>query len=86
MLQTVNVPNEPNIFHHGRTSLYNIYNTLTLTLINNGHYLSIVLYCHLVGQYTPKFQKVTGISPFEMVYHIEPQICSIYKLGKTGIN
>ena len=37
-----NVPNVPNIFHHGRTSLYNVYNTLTLTLMNNGHYLSIV--------------------------------------------
>ena len=36
-----NVPNVPNIFHHGRTSLYNVYNTLTLLLINNGH-LSIV--------------------------------------------
>ena len=36
-----NVPNVPNIFHHGRTSLYNVYKTLTLTLINNGH-LSIV--------------------------------------------
>ena len=33
--------NVPNIFHHGRTSLYNVYKTLTLTLINNGH-LSIV--------------------------------------------
>ena len=30
--------------------------------------------------------KVIGFSPFEMVYHIEPQICSIYKLGKIGIN
>ena len=36
-----NVPNVPNTFHHGRTSLYNVYKTLTLTLINNGH-LSIV--------------------------------------------
>ena len=36
-----NVPKGPNIFHNGRTSLYNVYNTLTLTLINNGH-LSIV--------------------------------------------
>ena len=36
-----NVPNVRNIFHHGRTSLYNVYNTLTLLLINNGH-LSIV--------------------------------------------
>ena len=36
-----NVPNVPNIFHDGRTSLYNVYKTLTLTLINNGH-LSIV--------------------------------------------
>ena len=36
-----NVPNIPNISHHGRTSLYNVYKTLTLTLINNG-YLSIV--------------------------------------------
>ena len=36
-----NVPNVPNIFHHGRTSLYNVYKTLTLTLINNSH-LSIV--------------------------------------------
>ena len=34
--------NVPNIFHHGRTSLYNVYNTLTLTLKNNGHYLSII--------------------------------------------
>ena len=34
-----NVPNVPNNFHHGRTSLYNVYNTLTLILINNGHYL-----------------------------------------------
>ena len=32
-----NVPNVPNIFHHGRTSLYNVYKTL----INNDH-LSIV--------------------------------------------
>ena len=32
-----NVPNVPNIFHHGRTSLYNVYKTL----INN-HHLSIV--------------------------------------------
>ena len=37
-----NAPNVPNIFHHGRASLYNVYNTLTLTLINYGHYLSIV--------------------------------------------
>ena len=37
-----NIPNVPGIFHHGRTSLYNVYNTLTLTLINNGHYLSII--------------------------------------------
>ena len=37
-----NIPNVPNIFHHGRTSLYNVHKTLTLTLINNGH-LSIVL-------------------------------------------
>ena len=32
-----NIPNVPNIFHHGRTSLYNVYKTL----INNDH-LSIV--------------------------------------------
>ena len=32
-----NVPNVPNIFHHGGTSLYNVYKTL----INNAH-LSIV--------------------------------------------
>ena len=32
-----NVPNVPNVFHHGRTSLYNVYKTL----INNDH-LSIV--------------------------------------------
>ena len=32
-----NVPNVSNIFHHGRTSLYNVYKTL----INNDH-LSIV--------------------------------------------
>ena len=37
-----NVPNVPDTFHHGKTSLYNVYNTLALTLINNGHYLSIV--------------------------------------------
>ena len=37
-----NVPNVPNIFYHGRTSLYNVYNTLTLILIHNGHYLSII--------------------------------------------
>ena len=36
-----NAPNVPNIFHHGRISLYNVYKTLTLTLIKNGH-LSIV--------------------------------------------
>ena len=32
-----NVPNVPNIFHHGRKSLYNVYKTL----INNDH-LSII--------------------------------------------
>ena len=35
--ENCNVPNVPNIFHHGRTSLYNVYKTL----INNDH-LSIV--------------------------------------------
>ena len=37
MLQTVMYQNVPNILHHGRTSLYNVYKTL----INNDH-LSIV--------------------------------------------
>ena len=36
-----NVPNVPNIFQHGRTSLCNVYKTLIFTLINNDH-LSIV--------------------------------------------
>ena len=35
--ENCNVPNVPNIFHHGRTSLYKVYKTL----INNDH-LSIV--------------------------------------------
>ena len=38
-----NVQNVLNIFHHGRISLYNVYKTLTLTLINNGH-LAIVCF------------------------------------------
>ena len=36
-----NVPTVPDIFQYGRTSLYDVCKTLTLTLIYNGH-LSIV--------------------------------------------
>ena len=66
-----NVPNVSNIFHHGRTSLHNVYNTLTLTLINNGHYLSIICIALYKGNNDPSF-RVTGFSLFEMVYHTEP--------------
>ena len=52
--------------------------------MTNGHYL----YCLLVGQMNTQVSKVTGFSPYEMVYHTEPPdlFNFNYKPGKTGIN
>ena len=67
MLQTVMYQNVPNIFHHGRTSLYNVYKTL----INNDH-LSYCICCLKIEAIRIQVSEVTGFSLFQMVYHTEP--------------